>query len=134
MVNSFAVHVDGLARVFWQMNLVCLGLAVLGWFAGVVVGGVGLDFMIGAGLSLFDTLVLWLIVRSARSLKQAALVRSALFFLAKMILLIGLVWMVIRFVPMNFLAFISGLSIMFISIVVVGGVRLPSLLDKGEML
>ena len=106
-------------RAIERLNLViavaiCLG-SLLFWRRGVAYGA-----FLGAGLAVLN---FWAIRRVSEAGLRTKSERKRLvlisFLIVKMAAMMGLVYVIIRYAPINILAFIVGLSTFFVSIMIV---------------
>ena len=106
-------------RAIERLNLViaaaiCLG-SVIFWRPGIILGA-----CLGAGLAVLN---FWAIRRTSEAGLKTKSERKKLvlisLLIAKMGALMGLVYLIIRYAPINVLAFVVGLSTFLVSIMIV---------------
>ena len=106
-------------RAIERLNLVIAAAICLGslffWRRGVAYGA-----FLGAGLAVLN---FWAIRRVSEAGLKTKSERKRLvlisFLIAKMAAMMGLVYVIIRWAPINILAFVVGLSTFFLSIMIV---------------
>ena len=110
----------------WNLILgIAMTLASLVFWRADVTAGVALGAALGA---LNFSAIRWLIGRTFAARQKSKGLLMVLLVL-KMTLLMGAVFLVIKFVPVNVLGFVAGISVFFVSIIVASTSSVKSFLS-----